>query len=91
MRFESCSGELVLIPFRCFASVAVVGWIWYVVVPFGVCVLASIDCQSAPPASHSGARCSRSLLEKWMGLHCCLISVSYALVPMVHWMVCRFV
>ncbi len=66
---------------------AVVGWMWYVVVPFGVCVLVSIECQVVTPVSHSGARCLRSLLEKWMGLHYCLISVSYALVPMVHWMV----
>jgi hypothetical protein len=41
---SSCIGELVLMPFGSFASVAVVGWIWYVVVPFGVCVLVSIEC-----------------------------------------------
>ncbi len=86
----SCSGELVLISFGSCASVAVVGWMWYVVVPLGVRVLVSIECQSVTPVSHSGAMCLRSLLEKWMGLHCCIISVSYALVPMMQWMVCRF-
>ncbi len=25
-----------------------------------------------------------------MGWHCCRTNVSYSLVPMVHWMVCRF-
>ena len=63
---------------------------WYVVVPFGLCVSVSIESQSITPVSHSGARCLSNLLEKWMGLQCCLISVSYSLVPMVHCMVFRF-
>ncbi len=51
-------------PFESFARVAVVGCMWYVVVPFGACVLVSIECQSVTPVSHSWARCLRSLLEK---------------------------
>ena len=77
-------------PFGSFAGVAVVGWMWYVVVYVWLCDLVSILRHSVTPVSHSGARCLRSLLEKWMGLHCCLISVSYSFVPMVHWMVCLF-
>ena len=69
---------------------AVVGWMWYVVIPFGFCVFVSIVSQSVTPVSHSGARCLSSLLEKWMGLQCCLISVSYSLVPMEQLMLCLF-
>ncbi len=63
---------------------------WYVVVSVGFYDFVSILRQSVALVSHSGARCLRILLEKWMDLHCCLISVSYSFVPMVHWMVCRF-
>ncbi len=68
---------------------AVGSCIWYVVVPFGVCVSMSIESQSVTPVSHSDTRGLNSLLEKWMGLQCCFISVSYSLVPMVHCMVLR--
>lgn len=77
-------------PFGSFASLALVGCMWYMGVPLGVCIFVRRECQLVTPVSHSGARCFRSLLEKWMGMHCCLTNVSYSLVPMVHWIVCRF-
>ncbi len=59
----SCSLGLVLMPFGSFDIVAGVGWMWYVVVPLGLCVLVMRECHCVTPVSHSGARCLRSLLE----------------------------
>ena len=59
----SCSLGLVLMPFGSFDIVAGVGWMWYVVVPWGLCVLVMRECHCVTPVSHSGARCLRSLLE----------------------------
>ena len=59
----SCSFGLVLLPFGSFAIVAGVGWMWYVVVPLGLCVLVIREFHWVTPVSHSGARCLRSLLE----------------------------
>jgi hypothetical protein len=59
----SCSLGLVLYPFGSFAIVAGVGWMWYVVVPLGSCVLGIREFHWVTPVSHSGARCLRSLLE----------------------------
>ena len=59
----SCSLGLVLMPLGSFAIVAGVGWMWYVVVPLGLCVLVMRECHWVTPVSHSGARCLRSLLE----------------------------
>ncbi len=39
MAVLSCSLGLVLYPFGSFAIVAGVGWMWYVEVPLGFCVL----------------------------------------------------
>ena len=61
------------------------------VVPLGSFVLVIMELfHSVTPVSHSGARCLSSLLEKWMGWHCCRTIVSYSLVPMVHLMLCLF-
>ena len=59
----SCSLGLVLLPFGSFAIVAGVGWMWYVVVPLGLCVLDSREFHWVTPVSHSGARCLRNLSE----------------------------
>ena len=59
----SCSLGLVLMPLGSFAIVAGVGWMWYVVVPLGLCVLVMRECHWVTPVSQSGARCLRSLLE----------------------------
>ena len=59
----SCILGLVLMPLGSFAIVAGVGWMWYVVVPLGLCVLVMRVCHWVTPVSHSGARCLRSLLE----------------------------
>jgi hypothetical protein len=63
----SCSLGLVLCPFGSFAIVAGVGWMWYVVIPVGSCVLVISEFHWVTPLSQSGARCLRSLLEKCMG------------------------
>ena len=55
-----------------------------VIVLSGFVVLVIRAFQWVTPVSHSGARCLRSLLEYWMGWHCCRTSVSYFLVPIVH-------
>ncbi len=55
--------ELYLCPFGSFAIVTGVGWMWYVVVPLGSCVLVIREFHCVTPVSHSGARCLRSLLE----------------------------
>ncbi len=54
---------LVLFPFGSFAIVAGVGWMWYVVVPLGSCVLMIREFHWVTPVSHSGARCLRNLME----------------------------
>ncbi len=59
----SCRFWLILIPFGSFAIVAGVGWMWYMVVPLGSCVLVIMEFHWVAPVSHSGARCLRSLLE----------------------------
>ncbi len=59
----SCSLGLVLMPLGSFAIVAGVGWMWYVVVPLGLCVLVMREGHWVIPLSQSGARCLRSLLE----------------------------
>ena len=63
----SCSLGLILLPLGSFAIVAGVGWMWYVIVPLGLCVLVSREFHWVTHVSQSGARCLRSLLEKWMG------------------------
>ncbi len=59
----SCSLWLTLLPLGSFAIVAGVGWMWYVVVPLGLCVLVIREFNWVAPISQSGARCLRSLLE----------------------------
>jgi len=59
----SCSFGLVLLPFGSLAIVAGVGWMWYVVVPFGSVVLVISSCHYVAPVSQRGARCFSSLLE----------------------------
>ncbi len=54
---------LVLFPFGSFAIVAGIGWMWYVVVPLGSCVLVIREFHWVTPVSHNEARCLRSLLE----------------------------
>ena len=60
----SCSFGLVLLPFGNFAIVAVVGWMWYVVVPLESFVLVTREFHWVIHVSHNGARCLSSLLEK---------------------------
>ncbi len=62
----SCSLGLVLLPLGSFAIVAGNGWMWYVIVPLGLCVLVSRKFHWVTRFSWSGARCLRSLFEKWM-------------------------
>ena len=59
----SCSLWLILLPLGSFDIVAGVGWMWYVVVPWGSCVLVIREFHCVTPVSHNGARCLRSLLE----------------------------
>ncbi len=59
----SCSLGYVLLPLRSFAIVAGAGWMWYVSIPSGLCVLVSREFHWVTPVSQSGARCLRSLLE----------------------------
>ncbi len=59
----SCILWQVLFPFGRFAIVAGVGWMWYVVVPLGLCILVIREFHWVTPVSHSGTRCLRSLLE----------------------------
>jgi hypothetical protein len=59
----SCSLGLVLYPFESFTIVAGVGWMRYVVVPLGSCVLVIREFHWMTLVSHSGARCLRCLLE----------------------------
>ncbi len=52
----SCSLGLVLFSVGSFAIVAGVGWMWYVIVPLGLCVLVSREFHWVTPVSHNG-RC----------------------------------
>ena len=63
MAVLSCSLGLYLCPFGSLAIKAGVGWIWYVWVPSGSCVLVMSEFQCVTPVSHSGVRCFKSLLE----------------------------
>ena len=63
MAVLSCSLGLYLCPLGSFAITAGVGWIWYVYVPSGFCVLVMSEFQWVVPVSQSGARCFKSLLE----------------------------
>ncbi len=63
MTVFSWSLGLYLCPFGSFAIIAGVGWIWYVSVPSGFCILVISEFQWVAPVSHNGGRCFKSLLE----------------------------